>query len=92
MSKKLRSAYIDSSAYAVLEELALYRSCVLGERNSRGQILGASTLIDEAVCKYAEEHKSELKRFKEALGLIEIKEKIVNTNDDITEFVVSKKP
>lgn len=60
MSKVIRSAYITQEAYDVLEELARYRSLLMGAKNSRGQAIGAGTLIDEAVVKYAEEHKDEL--------------------------------
>lgn len=60
MSKVLRSAYITQEAYDVLEELARYRSLLMGAKNSRGQAIGAGTLIDEAVVKYAEEHMGEL--------------------------------
>ena len=60
MSKVIRSAYITQEAYNVLEELARYRSLLMGAKNSRGQAIGAGTLIDEAVVKYAEEHMGEL--------------------------------
>lgn len=67
MSKVLRSAYITQEAYDVLEELARYRSLLMGAKNSRGQAIGAGTLIDEAVVKYAKEHKNELDRYRNAL-------------------------
>lgn len=68
MSKTIRCAYITDEAYAVLEELARYRSLLLGAKNSRGQAIGAGTLIDEAVVKYAEEHKEELEKYRNTLG------------------------
>lgn len=68
MNKVLRSAYITQEAYEVLEELARYRSLLMGEKNSRGQVIGAGTLIDEAVIRYAEEHKMELERYRNALS------------------------
>lgn len=67
MSKVIRSAYITQEAYDVLEELARYRSLLMGAKNSRGQAIGAGTLIDEAVVKYAEEHMSELEGYRQAL-------------------------
>ena len=67
MSKVVRSAYITQDAYEVLEELARYRSLLMGKKNSRGQTIGAGTLIDEAVVKYAEEHKGELEGYRQAL-------------------------
>lgn len=36
MSKVIRSAYITQEAYDVLEELARYRSLLMGAKNSRG--------------------------------------------------------
>lgn len=64
MNKVLRSAYITQEAYDVLEELARYRSLLLGKKNSRGQAIGAGTLIDEAVVRYAKEHMDELVRLR----------------------------
>lgn len=72
MSKVLRSAYITQEAYDVLEELARYRSLLMGAKNSRGQAIGAGTLIDEAVVKYAEEHMSELEGYRQALKSVEV--------------------
>lgn len=68
MRKALRSAYITQEAYDVLEELARYRGLLMGEKNSRGQAIGAGTLIDEAVIKYAEEHKGELEGYRMAVS------------------------
>lgn len=68
MGKVIRSAYITQEAYDVLEELARYRSLLMGAKNSRGQAIGAGTLIDEAVIKYAEEHKTELEGYRNALS------------------------
>lgn len=67
MRKVLRSAYITQEAYDVLEELARYRSLLMGAKNSRGQAIGAGTLVDEAVVKYAEEHIGELEGYRQAL-------------------------
>lgn len=70
MSKVIRSAYITQEAYDVLEELARYRSLLMGAKNSRGQAIGAGTLIDEAVIKYAEDHKGELEGYRNALSTV----------------------
>lgn len=67
MSKTIRTAYITDSAYAMIEELARYRSLFMGAKNSRGQAIGAGTLIDEAVVKYAEGHMIELEGYRQAL-------------------------
>ena len=66
----MRSAYITQEAYDVLEELARYRSLFLGAKNSRGQAIGAGTLIDEAVVKYAEEHMDELDKYRKMLEVV----------------------
>jgi hypothetical protein len=39
----------------------------LGEKNSRGQPIGASTLIDEAVVKYVEAHTDEVNQYRKAI-------------------------
>ena len=64
MSKTMRTAYITDSAYAALQELARYRALILGEKNSRGQMLGTSSLIDEAVIEYADKHMDELVKYR----------------------------
>jgi len=67
MNKELHSAYINADAYSVLEELARYRSMFLGSKNTRGQPIGAGTLINEAVIMYAEAHTDELNRYRNAI-------------------------
>ena len=70
MSKRLYSAYINADAFSVLEELARYRSMFLGEKNSRGQPIGASTLIDEAVVKYVEAHTDEVNQYRKTIEVL----------------------
>ena len=67
MSKKLYSAYINADAISVLEELARYRGMFLGMKNSRGQAVGAGTLINEAVIKYVEMHTDEVNQYRKMI-------------------------
>lgn len=67
MNKELHSAYINADAYSVLEELARYRSMFLGLKNTRGQAIGAGTLINEAVIMYVEAHTDELNQYRKAI-------------------------
>ena len=53
--------------------MARFRSLFLGQKNSRGQFIGSGTLIDEAVVKYAEEHKEELNQYRKMLEVVKEK-------------------
>ena len=58
--KILVSCYINESDYEQLEKLARNRAIVAGEKNTRGQGIGASTIVCEAVAEYVQAHKQEI--------------------------------
>ena len=49
------------------QKVLRYRSMFLGEKNSHGQPIGASTLIDEAVVKYVEAHTDDVSQYRKAI-------------------------
>ena len=67
--KKLRSFYCSESTFEALSDLARFRS-MMGEKNSKGQAIGAGTLIDEAAAEYVERHRAELEKWREIFASI----------------------
>lgn len=61
--KKLRSFYCDEYVYAKLSKLARYRAVNSGQKNERGQGIGAGTLINESAAEYLERHMTELQQW-----------------------------
>lgn len=66
--KKLVSFYCNEAIYEQLATLARYRSLMSGIKNSRGQNIGAGTLINQAATEYVEAHADELRKWKALEG------------------------
>ena len=58
--KKLKSYYANLAVFDALQELARYRSRYTGEKNGRGQDIGAGSLIDIAAAEYLKRNWDEL--------------------------------
>lgn len=65
--KVLKSFYCNESVFNQLAELAGYRSIAGGAKNSRGQNIGAGTLINEAATEYLERHMDELNQWRQLM-------------------------
>lgn len=66
--KKLVSFYCNEAVYEQLADLARFRALMSGKKNSRGQNIGAGTLINQAAAEYVIAHADELKRWKALEG------------------------
>lgn len=63
----LKSFYCDEAIFNQLAELAEYRSILRGKKNSRGQNIGAGTLINEAATEYLKRHLGELNQYRQLM-------------------------
>lgn len=63
----LKSFYCSETVFDQLSELAGYRGIIKGEKNSRGQNIGAGTLINEAATEYLERHMDELNQWRQLM-------------------------
>lgn len=63
----LKSFYCNESVFNQLAELAGYRSIIKGKKNSRGQNIGAGTLINKAATEYLERHMDELNQWRQLM-------------------------
>ena len=58
--KRLVSFYCNESDYQQIEKLARHRAVMGGERNKKGQAVGAGTIINEAVHEYVKNHAADI--------------------------------